>query len=270
VIEPPILVFGGAIALVFGFAIGSFLNVVIWRIPAGNSIVSPPSACTTCGAPIAPRDNVPVVSWLLLRGRCRHCQAPISARYPIVEGVTGLAFVLVVLGAFFGVYPAAYALPLAYFVAIAIALTLIDIDTHTLPNKIVLPSYFVVAVLLVAASAIENSWPRLLMAALGTIILFGFYFLLAMISPRGMGFGDVKLAGVIGMLLGWLGWGSLAIGGFAAFLLGGVFSLLLIVTKKVSRKGGIPFGPWMLLGAVVGVAAGQPLLNWYLSALGIG
>ena len=268
-IEAPILIFGGAVALVFGLAIGSFLNVVIWRVPLGASIVSPPSACTSCGTPISPRDNVPVVSWLLLRGRCRHCESPISARYPIVEVATGVAFVLVTGGAIVGVYPAAFVLPLAYFVAISIALALIDLDTHTLPNKIVLPSYLVVGGLLVLASALEADWSRLLTSALGMIILFGFYFLLAMISPRGMGFGDVKLAGVIGLLLGWLGWGPLAVGGFAAFLVGGVFSMLLIVTKRVSRKGGIPFGPWMIAGALVGVAVGDPLIEWYLSSMGI-
>jgi len=267
--EAPFFILGLAVALVFGLAIGSFLNVVIWRVPAGKSVVSPPSACPSCGAQIAARDNVPVISWLLLRGRCRNCETGISARYPVVEAVTGFAFVLVTVGAFVGVYPLAFALPLLYFVAVSIALALIDLDTHTLPNKIVLPSYPIVAGLLVVASALEAEWARLLTAALGMIILFGFYFLLAMISPRGMGFGDVKLAGVIGMLLGWLGWGPLAVGGFSAFLLGGLFSILLIATKRVSRKGGIPFGPWMLAGAFVGVAIGDPLIEWYLSSMGI-
>ena len=268
-IEAPILIFGGAVALVFGLAVGSFLNVVIWRVPTGKSIVSPPSACTICGTSIAPKDNIPLVSWLVLRGRCRNCQAPISVRYPAVEAVTSAWFALVALGALVGVYPVGFVLPLVYFIAVSIALTLIDLDTHTLPNKIVLPSYLVVAGLLAIASAIEADWQRMLTAALGMIVLFGFYFLLAMISPRGMGFGDVKLAGVIGMLLGWLGWGALVVGGFAAFLLGGVFSVLLVLTKRVSRKGGIPFGPWMLAGALIGVAIGDPLIEWYLSALGI-
>jgi len=267
--EAPILIFSGALALVFGLAIGSFLNVVIWRVPAGKSVVSPPSSCTSCGTPIAPRDNVPVLSWLLLRGRCRNCEIRISARYPVVEAVTGIAFVLVTVGAFAGVYPFAFALPLLYFVTMSIALALIDLDTHTLPNKIVLPSYSFVAGLLVIASALEAEWARLLTAAVGMVILFGFYFLLAVISPRGMGFGDVKLAGVIGLLLGWLGWGPLAVGGFSAFLLGGLFSLLLIATKRVNRKGGIPFGPWMIVGAFVGVAVGDPLIEWYLSSIGI-
>ena len=171
-------------------------------------------------------------------------------------------------GAFAGVYPFAFALPLLYFVTMSIALALIDLDTHTLPNKIVLPSYAILAGLLVIASALEADWARLLTAGLGMIILFGFYFLLAMISPRGMGFGDVKLAGVIGMLLGWLGWAPLVVGGFSAFLLGGVFSILLIATKRVTRKGGIPFGPWMLVGAFVGAAVGDPLIEWYLSSIG--
>jgi len=267
--EAPIFVFGLAVSLVFGLAIGSFLNVVIWRVPAGKSVVSPPSACPNCGARIAARDNVPVISWLLLRGRCRECGTGISARYPAVEAVTSVAFALVMVGGFVDLYPLAFVLPLLYFVALSIALALIDLDTHTLPNKIVLPSYPIVAGLLVVASALEAEWARVLTAALGMIILFGFYFLLAMISPRGMGFGDVKLAGVIGMLLGWLGWGPLAVGGFSAFLLGGLFSILLVAIKRVSRKGGIPFGPWMLAGAFVGVAIGDRLIEWYLSSMGI-
>jgi len=186
-----------------------------------------------------------------------------------VEAVTGVAFVLVTVGALVGVYPAGFSLPLAYFAALSIALALIDLDTHTLPNKIVLPSYPVLAGLLVIASALQAEWLRMVTAGLGMVILFGFYFLLAMISPRGMGFGDVKLAGVIGMLLGWLGWGPLAVGGFAAFLLGGVFSILLIAARRVSRKGGIPFGPWMIAGAYVGIAVGNPLIEWYLSSMGI-
>ncbi len=268
-IDVATLVVAGVFALILGLAIGSFLNVVIWRVPAGKSIVAPPSACTICDTPIAPRDNVPVLSWILLRGRCRHCGSPISVRYPLVETLTGVAFVLVTVGALVGVYPASFSLPLAYFVAISIALALIDLDTHTLPNKLVMPSYPVLAGLLVIASALEAEWLRMVTAGLGMVILFGFYFLLAVISPRGMGFGDVKLAGVIGMLLGWLGWGPLAVGGFAAFLLGGVFSLLLIAARRVSRKGGIPFGPWMIAGAYVGISVGNPLIEWYLSSMGI-
>jgi leader peptidase (prepilin peptidase) / N-methyltransferase len=266
VIETSVVV----LATILGLAFGSFLNVVIWRVPAGRSLVRPGSACPNCGAAISPRDNVPILSWLMLRGKCRHCAEPISARYPLVEAFTAVSFGLVALGAVAGVYPTAFALPLTYFAAISIALALIDLDTHTLPNAIVLPAYPVLAGLLVVASFVSNDWPRMITAVAGAAILFGFYFLLAIISPRGMGFGDVKLAGVIGMLLGWLGWGPLAIGGFSAFLLGGAFSIILILLRLANRKGGIPFGPWMIAGAFVGVVFGDPLIEAYLGALGIG
>ncbi len=259
-----------ALAVILGLAVGSFLNVVVWRVPADRSVVRPPSACPNCGAAISPRDNIPILSWLILRGRCRHCAEPISARYPLVEALTAVCFGLVALGALVGVYPAAFALPLAFFAAISIALALIDLDTHTLPNAIVLPAYPVLAGLLVVASLLSSDWARLITAVAGAAILFGFYYLLAIISPRGMGFGDVKLAGVIGMLLGWLGWGPLAVGGFSAFLLGGTFSIILILFRRVNRKGGIPFGPWMIVGAFVGVVFGDPLIEAYLGALGIG
>lgn len=257
------------IALGFGLIIGSFLNVVIWRVPRGESIVHPPSACPHCGAPIKPYDNIPVISWLLLRGKCRSCGGPISVRYPLVELGTGLAFAAVVLCGILGVYPIALVPVLLYFAAITVALALIDIDTHKLPNVIVMPSYLVVAALLALASAITGDWWALLRAAIGGAILFVAYFVMLLIYPQGMGFGDVKLAGVIGLILGWLGWGTLAVGGFVAFLLGGLFGIVLLLTRKAGRKSGIPFGPWMLAGAWVGVFVGETLSQGYLSLVGL-
>ncbi len=252
------------LAGVLGLAIGSFGNVVIWRVPRGESVVRPPSACPSCGHAIRPRDNVPLVSWLLLRGRCRDCGDGISARYPLVELATGALFVLV----------AAWLLPqdgglwlvpaLWYFVAIAVMLTMIDIDTRRLPDRIVLPSYVVVAVLLVVASVGTGRYDALLRAAVGMAALWLFYFALVMIYPRGMGFGDVKLAGVLGLYLGWFGWGALVVGAFAAFLLGGIFAVGLLVARRAGRKSAVPFGPWMLLGAAVGVVVGEQIWDGYL------
>lgn len=256
------LVIYGLVAAL-GLAIGSFLNVVIWRVPRGESVVNPPSACPRCGAVIAPRDNVPVFSWLALRGRCRGCREPISRRYPLVEAATGIGFVLTY--AWVGMTPALPAF--LYLCAIAIALALIDLDTHRLPDAIVLPSYGVVVVLLGAASASTGDWSGLVRGVLAGAALFAFYFLLVVVYPAGMGFGDVKLAGVLGLYLGWVGWGAVLIGAFAAFLLGGVFAVALLVLRRAQRGSGIPFGPWMLAGAAVGLVAGEPLWAAYLSLM---
>ncbi|WP_225754486.1 A24 family peptidase [Actinotalea sp. Marseille-Q4924] len=250
---------------VVGLLIGSFLNVVVWRVPRGGSVVAPPSACPSCDTRIRPRDNVPVVSWLVLGGRCRDCSTPISARYPLVEAATGVLFLLV--GLRFG---PSWALPaFLYLAAIAVALALIDLDTHRLPDAIVLPAYPVTAALLVVASWGEQDWPALLRTGIGGAALFAVYFALAVAKPGGMGFGDVKLAGILGGALAWVGWGALVVGGFAAFLLGGLFSIGLLVTKRAGRASGIPFGPWMLLGAAVGVAVGEQLWTAYLRLLGV-
>lgn len=250
----------------FGLAVGSFLNVVVWRVPRKESVLHPPSACPRCEHPIRPRDNVPVLSWLVLRARCRDCGEPISARYPLVELATGVLFVLA--GLWTGLdAPSVWFLPAAlYFVAIAVALTLIDIDTHTLPNAIVLPSYPVVAALLALATWGTHDWSAGLRALAGMAILYVFYFAIVFAYPRGMGFGDVKLAGVLGLLLGWLGWGPLVVGGFSAFVVGGVFSLVLMAARSAGRKTQIPFGPWMLVGAVIGALWGHAIWDAYLRA----
>jgi leader peptidase (prepilin peptidase) / N-methyltransferase len=252
-----------ALVGLLGMLVGSFLNVVIWRVPRGESIVRPASHCPSCGHAVRPRDNVPVASWLLLRGRCRDCHAPISVRYPFVELATGLVFLVLALRIGFEPELPAY----LYLGAIGIALAMIDIDVKRLPNAIVLPSYLVVAVLLGAAAAVQGEWGTLLRAALAGLALYAFYFLLMLVYPRGMGFGDVKLAGILGAYLGWLGWGELVVGSFLAFLVGGVFGVALMVVGRAGRKSAIPFGPWMLLGAVLGILWGGALADLYLDSL---
>lgn len=266
----------------FGLLIGSFLNVMIYRIPAGRSISTPPSACTRCGARIRPWDNVPVLSWLVLGGKCRDCRAPISARYPLVELATGVSFSAVTwwlvstaptatAGAT-GAGLAASAVTLAaflYLCAISVALALIDLDTHTLPNRIIYPAYLVSAVLLTAAALVAGEPERLFGALVGGGGLFALYLTLALIRPGGMGLGDVKLAGVLGLYLGWLGWGELAVGAFAAFLLGGLFGAMLLAVRRAGRKSSIPFGPWMLAGAWVGILFGETLALGYLRLYGL-
>ncbi len=245
---------------VLGLVVGSFLNVVVHRVPSGASVVAPPSACPGCGQRVRPRDNVPVLSWLLLRGSCRDCGVRISARYPAVELATGALFALVatVVG------PQWHLPAYLYLAAIAVALTAIDLDVHRLPDAIVLPSYLVGAVLLTGASALEGDWPALLRGAIGMVALYGLYFALAVVKPGGMGFGDVKLAGVLGLHLGWVGWAELAVGGFAAFVLGGVVGGVLVAVRRAGRGTHLPFGPFMFAGAAVGLLAGDDLAGWYL------
>lgn len=268
---------------VLGLAIGSFLNVVVYRVPAGISVVAPASSCPGCGHEIRRRDNVPVVSWLLLRARCRDCSAPISARYPLVEAATGLLFVAVAMFSMLAPWsPLAGldgtrglvrgALLLAaflYLMAISVSLTLIDLDTHTLPNRIVLPAYIMLPLLLLAASTVSGDWAAALRGLVGLVVLGFVYLALALAVPGGMGLGDVKLAGVLGFVLAYLGWGPLAVGSFGAFLLGGTFAIVLLVVRRAGRRSGIPFGPWMLAGAWLGIAVGAPVWDLYLGVLGL-
>jgi leader peptidase (prepilin peptidase)/N-methyltransferase len=247
-----------AASAVLGLLIGSFLNVVIWRVPRGESIVSPPSACPSCGKHIRPRDNIPVLGWLLLRGRCRDCQAPISARYPLVEAGTGALFAVMALKFGFSAELPAY----LYLAAISVALALIDIDVKRLPDVLTLPSYVVGAVLLGVASIDEPH--VLLRAVLGAAAMFAVYFALCFAYPAGMGFGDVKLSGVLGLYTAWLGWDVWAAGLLLGFFLGGFFGIGLILVKKGGRKTAVPFGPFMLLGALLAVLFGHGLVDGYL------
>lgn len=268
-----------AVPGVLGLLIGSFLNVVIYRVPLGRSVIAPASACPGCSMPIQARDNIPILSWLLLRGRCRNCKTGISWRYPAVEFGTGLLFLLAA-GLTVPAILDASSIPLAvsavlvclaflWLAAASVALALIDIDVHRLPDRIVVPSYLVGVLLLGAASLLSGDGERALRAGIAMIALAAAYFLMALVYPGGMGLGDVKLAGLIGLYLGFTGWGALAVGALAAFILAGLFAGVLIATGKATRKSGIPFGPWMLAGAWIGLAVGQPIAAGYLSLFGL-
>jgi leader peptidase (prepilin peptidase) / N-methyltransferase len=235
----------------FGGLIGSFLNVVAHRLPRGESLVTPGSHCPGCGVPVRPYDNIPVLSWLFLRGRCRSCGVRISPRYPLVELLTAAVFALVV--ALNGLdEELLLELP---FAAALIALAAIDLDHRLLPNRIVYPlaAYGVVATLLVdRADLAEN-----LIAGTGA---FTFLFLVVLAYPRGMGMGDVKLAGAMGIYLGLSVIPALLI----AFLAGSLVGLTMIAREgAAARKKAVPFGVFLALGGIVALLAGPELIELY-------
>jgi leader peptidase (prepilin peptidase)/N-methyltransferase len=260
----------------FGSLIGSFLNVVIYRVPRRMSLVRPGSACPHCGHAIRWFDNVPVVSWLLLRGRCRDCAAPIPVRYPLIELAGVAAFVPV---AWFFLPSGsdsralvAQALVLAAFLALAavsVALAAIDLELAVLPNRIVVPALIATVALLSASGAISGDLIAIARMLIGGAALFLLYALLALV-PRGMGYGDVKLAALLGAAMAWVGIPALVVGAFAAFILGGIVGVALLIARRAGRGARIPFGPWMLAGAWVGIFAGEPIARWYLGLAGLG
>jgi leader peptidase (prepilin peptidase) / N-methyltransferase len=239
-----LLAFGPALAL------GSFLNVVAARVPLRRSVVRPRSACMSCGSELAWYDNVPVVSWLRLRGRCRSCGARISALYPAVE----LATAGLVAGCFVAFGLSGKAFVAAFFCVVLVVLSAIDLTHRIVPNRIVLPA----AVLVLGAQTALEPSPEWALGALGAS---GFLFVAALAYPAGMGMGDVKLALLLGAMLGRLVAVGLMVGMFAA-LVPSVF--LLARHGSAARKMGIPFAPFLALGAIVALFAGQPLLDAYL------
>jgi leader peptidase (prepilin peptidase)/N-methyltransferase len=243
-----------------GLAIGSFLNVVIHRVPTGLSVVSPGSRCPDCAAPIRARHNVPVAGWLLLRGRCASCGQRIPVRYPLVELLTGGLFVVVTWRAVQLDQLAALPALLA-FTALGVALSGIDLDVRRLPDALVLPAYPLLVALFAAAAGAGGDWASLGRAVLAGAVLFGCYLALALVHPAGMGFGDVKLSGVIGLVLGWFSWTTLAVGGFAAFFLGALIGLFVLVVSPLGRKASVPFGPFMVGGALLALWVTDPVVT---------
>ena len=255
-----------SLAGLLGLAAGSFANVVIDRVPRREPLARPGPRCPSCGAPFAWRDNVPVVGWLLRRGRCRACRAPSSPRYPLVELAMGLLWSLLTLrlvATGLGWAVPAY-LALAF---VCLVLAVIDASTRLLPNRITYPAFPVLLGLLLVASLGLGDLGRLARGLLAAAAVGAFFLLLALISPRGMGLGDVKLAPTLGLALGWLSWGAVAFGVFAGFLLGGLAGLAAIWLLGLTRKSLLPFGPWLVTGALLGVLAGADVAAWYARSL---
>jgi len=246
-----------AVAVLFGLIVGSFLNVCIYRLPRRESIAFPASHCPTCGAHIRPWDNVPVLAWLWLRGRCRDCHAPISWRYPLVEAVNGVAY-----GAIAVRYGVSWeAVAVAAFVSALLVVTLIDLDYQIIPDRISLPG--IPLAWLAAVGLGSLTW---LDATLGALLPAGLFLAVYFLSRGGMGLGDMKLVAMIGAFLGW----QLALLTIlAAAISGSLVGVAMMLFQGKGRKTAVPFGPFLSLGAVVSLAWGPQILRWYLTLGGL-
>lgn len=244
------------LAGVLGAVLGSFLGVVVDRLPRGESLVHPGSHCNACMAPVAPYDNVPVLGWIALRGRCRACKAPIPARYPLLEAATAALFVAVVV-----THASAVGVALGLvLVAAVVPAALIDLDHHLIPNWITGPAA-VLAVVLGSVLGWSGEPERLIAGAAAG----GFLLIAALAYPRGMGMGDVKLAATIGLLLG----RSAAAAMVAALVAGVVVGIVVIARTPVDKRRhvGVPFGPFLAFGGLIGLFAGNAIVNAYLHHL---
>jgi leader peptidase (prepilin peptidase) / N-methyltransferase len=244
---------GASVAGFLGLILGSFLNVVSYRLPRGESLARPASRCPGCDTPIKPYDNVPVLSWLLLRGRCRSCGEPIAWRYPLVELATAvlLALTVVVVGPHEDVW-----LGLA-FVLLLVPVTVIDIDLRIIPNRLTIAGTVVALAILALTSPADIPEHLIAAAAAG-----GFLLVAAVAYPAGMGMGDVKLAFVMGLFLG----REVGVAMLAGLLAGSIVGIAIMARKGAAegRKTAIPFGPFLALGGFVGLLAGDPIVDWYL------
>jgi len=244
-----------------GLIFGSFLTVVVHRVPRGESLVAPRSRCPSCGRQLRAVDNVPVVSWILLGGRCHFCRAKISVVYPLLELATGAVFV----GVAFRFDDPWVAVLMAPFSALLVAISVIDIRTKKIPNRIVYPALLLSAGYLVVAR-VADADVDLVRSVLGFLVLGGGFFLVAFVVPKGMGMGDVKLAALIGLVLGSQGLALVGVAAGAGILLGGVGAVAALV-GGASRKQAIPFGPFLAGGALVAVFLGSEIASRYLDLL---
>ncbi len=246
------------VIFLFGLVVGSFDNVAIYRIPEGKSLWAPRSFCPKCGTTIAWYDNIPVFSYLFLRGRCRHCAEPISLRYPLVELASGLLFLAVF--AKVGFHWTAELLPYLFMVTVLIIVSAIDLELQIIPNKIMYPS-IVVALAAMGAVALARGDYRIFTDSLiGFAVVAVPWALLAMVFPRGFGMGDAKLAAFTGTILGWR---SELVGFFIGILLGALVGVILMAVGKKGRKSRIPFGPFLAAGALVALFWGHALWDAY-------
>lgn len=244
------------LVFLIGAAIGSFLNVCIHRIPAGGSIIFPPSHCPSCKTGIKFYDNIPIISYLLLRGRCRQCKSSISFRYPLVESINGIGYMLLTYE--FGVGWTAFAY--ALFISSLLVLTFIDLSHQILPDLITLPG---IIVGLIAASSVLPT--GIINSVIGVLVGGGAFYLVAVISRGGMGGGDIKLIAMIGAFLGWR---DVLLTIFIGALTGSLVGIFLMLFKGKKRKDPIPFGPFLAAGAIISVFLDRELFIWYVNLRG--
>jgi len=254
-----------ALMAIVGLAVGSFLNVVVHRVGRQESIVFLGSRCASCDSPIKGRHNVPVLGWLLLRGRCRSCRCRINVRYPLVEAGTSLLFVAVTIR--FGLAPQLPAY--LYLATVGVGLALLDLDARRLPDTILLPSYVVSVLLLLPAGAAAPDPGVPARALAGMLALLVLFFALAVAFPNGLTFGEVKLAGLVGLHLGWLSWSALFITAVGSILIAAVSGVAAVVTKHGTRYMAVPLAPCLVAAGVLAVFVAAPLSSWYGSLIAV-
>lgn len=245
-----------ALAAAFGALVGSFLNVVAYRLPRRESLVRPRSRCPGCGVAIRPYDNIPVLGWLMLRGRCRACRQPISVRYPAVELLSAVLAVAVILVRH-SLHDIALGLVL---IAVLVPVALIDLEHRIIPNKITLPA--ALAAIGIGLLTKPSGVPAQLLSGAAAA---GFLLVFALLYPRGMGMGDVKLAAVLGLFLGPSVAVAMLLGTLSGVLVGA--AVLARVGVSAGRKTALPFGTFLAFGGVVAVLAGPQLIHWYLHSV---
>lgn len=247
-------------AALLGLIWGSFANVVIYRVPKDLSVVKPSSSCANCARVLRWYENLPLVSYLFLGGRCRGCRTQISARYPIVEAATSLLWVATTV--VIGLRPE---LPMFLaFVTALVVLSAIDLEARRLPNKVLWPCSLLALTLAAVAVAISTDGSRIPLAAAGALAYALPMLGIAVAAPGGMGGGDIKFAGYLGWHLGWLGLGRVAVGALLGFVMGGMFGVILLLSGRKGRKDAIPFGPFMAVGALISMLFGNLVLAVWL------
>jgi leader peptidase (prepilin peptidase)/N-methyltransferase len=245
------------VALPFGLGVGSFMTVAVHRLPRGESVVRPRSRCPACGAEIGARDNVPVLSWLLLRGRCRRCGERVSVEYPLLELTTAGLVVLAAIR-----YPNPWqAVLVGGLLALMPGIALIDLRHRIIPNRLTYPAIVLVALVIVLAWLIGGAADPV-KSGLGLLVFGGGIFVIASVSG-GMGLGDVKLAALIGLVLGSLGLRFVGVAAGATIVLGGLGGIVALMMGS-GMKSKIPYGPYLAVGALVAGLWGDPLASWYL------
>ena len=253
------------IVSLFGLIVGSFLNVCIYRIPRGLSIIIPSSRCPSCNTPIKPWDNIPIVSYILLGGKCRFCQAKISFRYPLVELLNAIMYALILWRFDFGWHTVIYFV----FSSSLIVITFIDLDFQIIPDKITLsgiPIGFLVGSFLLPDPFARSSLLGMKESLIGMATGFGLFYLVALIGSaifkkEALGGGDVKMMAMVGALMGWK---TVLLTTFLGSLTGSIVGVLLMVLKGKDRKAQLPFGPFLALGTIITLFYGQEILSWYL------